>query len=275
MRLKEKVVVVTGASMGIGEAIARAFVAEGAHAVLSSRDVARVEAARQRVGPAERTVAVGCDVTRTEELQRLLAAALDRHGRVDVWVNNAGYGLIDAVEYMDMAECRRLFDTNVFGAVAAMQLVTPVMKKQGGGTIINISSIAGHIAVPNMAAYCASKHALNAFGKAARVELMGTGVHVMTVCPGYIATDFAVNAVKGKEQLRLSAAARPGISAERVARAVLRGYLGGKREIVVPWKDHLLIGAYRLAPRVMEYGMKRMLRPAAEVIAEAAAVRKG
>src|SRR5207237_2074256 len=101
-------------------------------------------------------------------------------------INNAGFGMQDSVAQMEMAQCRMLFDTNLFGAIECMQLVAPVMKRQGSGTIINISSIAGHIPVPFMAAYAASKHALNAIGKAARMELAGSGVHVMTVCPGYI-----------------------------------------------------------------------------------------
>src|SRR5206468_9529308 len=130
------------------------------------------------------------------DVETVLRTVLERYRRVDAWINNAGSGLSDSVEKMAIADCRSMFETNLFGAIEAMQLVIPVMKQQRAGTIINISSVAGHIAVPYMAAYCATKHALNAIGKAARVELRGTGVHVMTVCPGYISTDFAVNAVK-------------------------------------------------------------------------------
>src|SRR3954465_6939602 len=199
MDLTGKVVVITGASMGIGEAIAKEFVERGASVVFSSRDLARAEAARQRVGGLERTAAVACDVTQRAEIEKLVSQALSRFQRIDAWINNAGYGLMDSVESMDMRECRRMFDTNLSGPIDAMQLVIPVMKKQASGTIINIASTAGHIAVPFMAAYCATKHAMRAIGNAARVELRGTGVNVLTVCPGYISTDFSVNAVKGKE----------------------------------------------------------------------------
>ena len=140
---------------------------------------------------------------------------------------------------------------------------------QRAGTIINISSIAGHIPVPYMAAYCATKHALNAIGKAARVELRGTGVHVLTMCPGYIATDFGLNAVKGENAMRLSPKIRYGISADRVARAVVRGYMKQKREIVVPWQDWLVIGLYHRLPAMVEWIMGRALRPASEVITQA------
>ena len=270
MRLIGKVAVVTGASTGIGEAIAQKFVTEGASVVLSSRDQARVEAARGRIGYHERTLAVACDVRQRAHMEQLLRATLEQFGHLDIWVNNAGHGLLDSVAEMGMQQCREMFDTNLFGAIEAMQLVIPVMQKQGKGAIINISSVAGHIASPNMAAYAATKHAMNAIGKAARVELAGTGVRVLTVCPGYVATDFGANAVKGKDALRISAA-KNRISAERVANAVLSGYLSNKREIVVPWLYWVFITLYRFWPWLVEWFMKRMLRPAEEVIAEAQA----
>src|ERR1051326_59220 len=237
MKLADKVAVVTGGSMGIGEAIATLFVTEGASVVLASRDPARGEAARQRIGKPDRTLALACDVRRREELEILLQDAVENFGPVDIWINNAGHGLLDSVEQMSMADCRAMFDTNLFGAIDAMQVVIPHMKRQGGGTIVNISSVAGHIAVPYMAAYCATKAALNQIGRAARLELQGTGVHVMTVCPGYVSTDFSVNAVKGASRQRLGGAGRRGIPPQRVADAVLQGILGRKREIVVPWRD--------------------------------------
>jgi len=167
-----------------------------------------------------------------------------------------------------------MFDTNLFGVIEAMQLVVPVMKQQGSGSIINIASTAGHVAVPYMAAYCASKHALRAIGSAARLELRGTGINVLTVCPGYISTDFSVNAVKGKERLRLGAAAKRGISADRVARATLRAYLKKKREISVPWRDHIVIKLYENCQWLVDRAMVGMLAPADQVIADAAAARK-
>ena len=184
MRLAGKVAVVTGASMGIGEAIAKLFVEEGAAVVLSSRDEGRLEVARQRIGHADRTLSIFCDVRNREDIERLLSLTLHNFHRIDIWVNNAGYGLADSVAKMDVTACRAMFDTNLFGAIDGMQVVMPVLVQQGSGTIINISSVAGHIPVPFKAAYSATKFALNAIGKAARVELDGTGVNVLTVCPG-------------------------------------------------------------------------------------------
>ena len=258
MQLAGQVVVVTGASMGIGEAITRIFASEGASVVMLSRDAARAEAARARVGLSDRTIALSCDVRNAEEIDRVLALTLHHFKRIDVWINNAGHGLLDSISQMDMAACREMFETNFFGAVSAMQAVIPVMRQQGGGTIINISSVAGHIPIPFHAAYGATKFALNAIGKAAGVELKKDGIRVLTVCPGYVRTAFGENAVQGRELKRVRPGSVRGITAERVARATLRAHLKGKREIIVPWLMHLPVKFYQLFPGVVEWAMGRM-----------------
>jgi len=260
MSIPGKVVVVTGASMGIGEAIVQRFLREHASVVLTSRDRARVEAARERAGVPGRTLALVCDVTVRAQIEALLASAIERFGRVDVWVNNAGFGLVDSVEHMDMAACRRMFDTNLFGAIECMQVVSPLLKQQRSGAIINVSSIAGLISVPYMAAYGATKHALNCIGRAARLELAPYGVHVNTVCPGYVQTDFNIHAVRGVESMRVAGNRRHGVTSERVANAVWRAYRGNRSEVVVPWSGNLLVGMSRVLPGLFNWGMLRMLR---------------
>ncbi len=259
--------------MGIGEAVARTFAGQGASVVICSRERERAEAARARIEHPERILATACDVRYREDLARLLALTLHNFGRVDIWVNNAGIGFMESVAQADMAEVRRLFDINLFGAIEAMQAVAPVMKQQGSGTIINISSMAGHITLPYAAMYSATKAALNALGRGARIELSRCGVHVMTVCPGFVANDFGKHAYKGTERMRLGVAQR-GITSERVARAVLRGYEKRSREVVVPWSNRLFIWMDRFFPSLVDHGMTRMLRPADQVIAEAEAARK-
>jgi len=225
-----------------------------------SRDVARAEAARSRIGNCERTLALGCDVRNREEIDRVLGLTLHHFQRVDVWINNAGHGLMDSVSGLDMAACRETFDTNLFGTIAAMQAVIPVMKQQGSGAIINISSVAGHVPLPFHAVYSATKFAMNAFGKAARIELKSSGIQVMTVCPGYVRTNFSANALRGKEVKTVRPSAVRGITAERVARATLQGYLKNKREVIVPWTMHPMVKIYQLFPGLVEKAMTRMAK---------------
>jgi short-subunit dehydrogenase len=246
--------------MGIGEAIAKMFAEQGASVVLLSRDAARAEAARTRIGILDRTAALSCDVRHSEEIDRVLALTLHHFKRIDVWINNAGHGLRDSVSEMDMHACHDMFETNFFGAVSAMQAVIPVMRQQGGGTIINISSVAGHVPLPFHAAYSATKFALNAIGKAAGVELKREGIHVLTVCPGYVRTAFSENAVRGGELKQVRPASVRGITAERVARATLQGYLKQKREVIVPWTMHFPVKLYQLFPGLVEWAMGRMAK---------------
>lgn len=260
MELNGKVVVVTGASMGIGEAIAKIFADQGASVVLLSRDTGRVEEARGRVGHGERTLAMACDVRHREEIDRAIGLTLHHFQKIDVWVNNAGHGLIDSVAQMDMAACREMFETNLFGSVAAMQAVIPVMRRQGEGSIINISSVAGHIPMPFHAAYSATKFALNAMGKAAGVELRKDNIHVLTVCPGYVQTAFSENALRGNELKRVRPASVRGVTAERVARATLRGYMKRKREVIVPWTMYVPVKIYQHFPALVERVMERMAK---------------
>lgn len=266
MLLNGKVAVITGASMGIGEAIARLFAQEGATIVLTSRDLGRAEAARARIGRPERTMAVACDVRNREELERLMALTLHNFGRVDIWVNNAGHGMIDTVADMNMEACRTMFNTNLFGAIDGMQVAAAQMKRQRSGAIINVSSVAGHIPLPLGAAYGATKFAMNAVGRAARLELRKYGVNVLTVCPGFIETSFHDNVVR-PERFRDTRSPVRGPGPDRVARAALRGYLGNKREVVVPWHYHIFIKLYQLWPGLVEYGMTRFRKPSEEPVA--------
>jgi short-subunit dehydrogenase len=258
MEMDGKVVVVTGASMGIGEAIAKVFADAGASLVLLSRDPTRAEAARQRIGHTDRTLALACDVRNREEIDRALAATLQHFKRVDVWINNAGVGIRDSVADMQPAAYRELFETNFFGVIACLQAVVPAMRATGGGSIINISSVAGHIPVPLMAIYCASKFAVNALGKGARLELKRDKINVLTVCPGYVSTEFGAHVVANRQGTVRPPAVR-GISAERVARATYRGYRRGKREVIVPWSMIPVIKLYQLLPGIVEWGMARAM----------------
>jgi short-subunit dehydrogenase len=270
MKLQDKVAVITGASMGIGEAIAKLFFQEGARLVLCSRDLARTKAAAQRISNGEDILSVACDVSKRDQVDALVKAAMKKFGRIDIWINNAGFGLNDSVEKMDMAQFRQMFDTNFFGTVDCMQAVIPIMRQQGGGDIVNVSSVSGHISTPYMSGYAATKHAMNAIGKAARMELARHNINVLTVCPGFIATDFSKNMLKGSNSQRVGGAVKYAVSVDVVAQATLRGLLKRKREVVVPGIYTMFIKMYQALPGVVENRIRKALKPTSQVLAEGA-----
>jgi short-subunit dehydrogenase len=268
MKLQGKVAIITGASMGIGEEIARLFAVEGARLVLCARDLARQQAAQQRIGGGENVISVGCDVSRRDQVDAMVQATLQKFGRIDILVNNAGFGLNDSVAGLNMAQARRLFDTNLFGAMECMQAVIPIMRQQGGGDIVNISSVSGHISTPYAGVYAASKHAMNAVGFAARMELKRHNINVLTVSPGYIATDFTKNMNKGQSGQRPGGSVKYAVTPDVVARATLRGMLKRKREVITPRFYSLAIKINENFPSLIERMVRRAMRPTDQVLAE-------
>jgi len=261
--------------MGIGEAIAKLFLKEGAKLVLCARDLARVQAAAARIGgSSDNTLCVACDVSKRDQVDALAEAAVSKFGRVDIWVNNAGFGLNDSVEKMDVVELRRMFDTNFFGALDCMQAAIPIMRRQGAGDIVNISSVSGHISTPYMGGYAASKHAMQAIGMAARMELNRHNINVVTICPGYIATDFAQNMIKGSQPQRIGGSARRGATADLVARDTLKAVVKRKRQAVTPWFYWIAIKLYENAPGFVESRIRKAMKPTSQVLSEAAAKQK-
>src|SRR5207237_6945906 len=130
--------VVTGASMGIGEAIAAVFVEQGARVVLLSRDATRAETARTRIGHADRTLALSCDVRHREEIDRVISLTLHHYQRFDLWINNAGHGLLDSVSDVDMTFCRETFDTNFFGTVTCILATLGDREEISEGNLLNM-----------------------------------------------------------------------------------------------------------------------------------------
>lgn len=196
--LTGQVVIVTGASAGIGEAVARRLVRGGARVVIAGRRQDRLEALARELDPKGASVlAVAGDITSEEDRWKLVEAAQARFGRIDALVNNAGYGTRGPVEVVPVDLVRKNFETNVFALIALTQLVLPQMRARGSGCIVNIGSVAGRIARPLSSIYDSTKHALEAITDGLRGELKPFGVRVSLIRPGYILTEFvdAANAV--------------------------------------------------------------------------------
>jgi short-subunit dehydrogenase len=206
--LADSVVIITGASSGIGEACARRLARAGAKLVLAARRTERLTALCAELDPAAtRTLVVACDVTVDTDRRALVEAALKRFGRIDTLVNNAGYGQRGPVERVPVEAIRRNFETNVFSLVALTQLVAPLLRAQGHGRILNIGSVAGRIARPMSSIYDSTKHALEGLTDGLRGELKPFGVQVILVRPGFIKTEFGQVANAGWTDIREAAGA--------------------------------------------------------------------
>jgi len=187
VEIGNSVVLVTGASSGIGAATARAAAGAGARVVLAARREDRIRALAEELPHAH---AVACDVTDARQLAVAVQTAVDGYGRLDVLVNNAGQGLHVPLADVDPDDFRAVLELNVVAALAAMQAVVPVMRRQGAGSIVNVSSGTTLAVRPGAGAYAASKAALNMLSSVARLELADAGIVVSTVYPFITATEF-------------------------------------------------------------------------------------
>lgn len=197
LKQESPVWLITGCSTGLGHALARLVIDRGWRAVVTARDKARVEDLVR--GAEERALALALDVTDKGQIDAVVAAAREKFGRIDVLVNNAGYGYQSTVEEGDEAEIRAQFDTNVFGLFAITRAVLPAMRAQRSGRIINITSVAGLIGFPGSGYYAASKHAIEGFSDALRAEVEPLGIGVTCVEPGPFRTDWAGRSLRQTE----------------------------------------------------------------------------
>ena len=190
-RLDGQVVIVTGASAGIGEAASRRLFREGATVVIAARRAEKLEALKREIDSAGgRALAVAGDITSQEDRKRLVDETMRAFGRIDGLVNNAGYGQRGPIELVPIEAIRQNFETNLFSLIALTQLVIPIMREQRSGRIVNISSVAGRIARPLSSVYDATKHALEAISDGLRGELAPFGIKVVVIEPGFIITEF-------------------------------------------------------------------------------------
>jgi NAD(P)-dependent dehydrogenase (short-subunit alcohol dehydrogenase family) len=211
--MTQKVWFITGTSRGFGRVWAEAALARGDRVAATARDAKSLASLVERY--ADRVVAIALDVTDRAAVFRAVAQAQERFGRLDVAINNAGYGLFGAIEEVSEANARAQIDTNVFGALWVTQAVLPIMRAQGSGHIIQVSSIGGVNAFPTVGLYHASKWALEGFSQALSVEVAGFGIKVTLVEPGGYATDWSGASAVRSAELPAYATARANIASLR------------------------------------------------------------
>ncbi|MFL9869111.1 oxidoreductase [Paraburkholderia fungorum] len=178
---------ITGASRGLGALIAQAALADGNAVVATGRNVAAIA---ERFGDSPALLPLALDVTNETQAKAAVQAAVERFGRIDVLVNNAGFGLLGAIEESSDADVRRMYDTNIFGLLNITRAVLPVMRAQRAGHVINMSSIGGYRSAAGFGAYCSTKFAVEGLTEALHAELKPLGIHATVVEPGYFRTDF-------------------------------------------------------------------------------------
>jgi len=220
-RLNGKVAVVTGASSGIGEATVRALSGEGAAVVAGARRRERLEKLVEEVTrDGGNAIAVECDVTDEEQAHALVDRAIEEFGRIDVLVNNAGVMLLSKVEKGLSEEWRRMFDVNVLGLLYATDAAIEAMKRQGGGHIVNVSSVAGRKTRPTVGVYSGTKFAVNAVSEALRQEVLEDGIRVTVVEPGAVATELTDHITDEEVRAGLKQRSIEPLQPEDIANAV-------------------------------------------------------
>ena len=238
MDIKGKVVIVTGASSGIGEATAREFGRQGAKVVLAARRIERLESLAQEItsmNAEAETLTVQVDLTKLEDIQKLIDVTMAKFNRVDVLVNNAGFGRLDWLEKLDpVKDIQAQFDVNVMGVIQTTRQVLPIMMEQRSGHIINMCSMAGLIGTPTYTIYSATKHAVHGFSESLRREAKPWGIEVSMIYPGGVKTEFQSHAgIKRK-----TGATTPKtllLSAEDVGRAVVQLAHRPRAMWIIPW----------------------------------------
>ncbi len=249
MDLHDKVIVITGASSGFGELIARRCAERGARLVLVARSPERLQRLADELGAREgRALALPTDVSDDAQVRAMAQAALAHFGHADVVVANAGFGVLDLLAEANLADLREMVDVNVFGVVSTVQAFLPSMLRRRSGQIVIMASQAGLLATARMGFYTATKHALVGLARTLMLELAGTGVRCALICPGVARTGFQQRADNAKyaRSTRLSACT-PEQVAHASVRAIERRTHG---EVLVPWYVHLLVAAAPPSPRL-------------------------
>jgi NADP-dependent 3-hydroxy acid dehydrogenase YdfG len=244
--LSGQVVLITGASSGIGAAAAREFARAGAQVALAARRAERLEALAHELGPA--ALPVPADLTQRADRERLVAETLAHFGRIDVLVNNAGLGRLGWLETLTAEEIEAQVNVNLLALMDLTRLVLPPMLARRSGHIVNIASLAGHIGAPTYAVYCATKFGVRGFSEALRREVAPFGVRVSWISPGGVAgTEFGERAGL-RRRTRLTTPRRLQPTAEDVARAVVRMVRQPRREVILPWLLRLTVWINALLP---------------------------
>lgn len=248
---QNKVVWITGASSGIGEALAAAFAKDGAKLVLSARRNEELQRVQQHLGIAgDRVLILPLDLADTSAAAALAQQVIAKFGRIDILVNNGGVSQRSLTKDTPLEIDRRIMEVNYFGTVALTKSVLPYLLKQQSGHIVTISSISGKFGFYLRSAYSASKHALHGFFESLRMEIHNSNVQVLLVCPGKIRTNISFNAIRedGGMHNKMDESQDKGMSPEECARLIIRAIEKNKEEVFIGGKELRAVWVKRFFP---------------------------
>ena len=261
---QDRAVWVTGASSGIGAALARELGRHGARLALSARRRDRLEALRDEIAQAnghapDRHLVVPLDLADSESIHPAVEAALAWAGRIDVMVHNAGISQRSLAAETDLAVDRRILEVNFFGTVALTKALLPSMLAAGGGRFVVVTSLVGRIGTPLRSGYAASKHALHGFFDSLRAEVHDRGIRVTLACPGFIKTGLPLAALTGDgtPQGRMDRAQLAGYPADRCAREILRAAARDREEVLIGGRERYAVHLKRFLPGLFSKIIRR------------------
>ena len=254
MRFTGKTVWITGASSGIGEALAVAFSREGARVVLSARNAAELERVRRDCTQPERHVVLPLDLTD----MNAIADAAKQAGEIDILVHSGGVSQRSFAAETDLATDRAIMELNYFGTIALTKAVLPSMLARGTGQIVPISSVIGYVGIPTRSAYAASKHALHGFFEALRAETANRGLTITMVVPGYVRTKVSENALRGDgtKHGQLDETHAKAMRPERAAAKILDAIAAKKAEVRVGGKEIWAVLLRRFVPSLLRRALR-------------------
>lgn len=255
MKWKDKVVIITGASSGIGKSLAFEFARRGANLVLGARQyitLCEIAGELQKQYPVK-AVAVKCDVTLENDCARLIEQAVSTFGRVDVLINNAGISMRALFNDVDISVLKTVMDVNFWGAVYCTKYALPQLLKTKG-SIVGVSSIAGYKGLPGRTGYSASKFAMNGFLDSLRVENLKTGIHVMIACPGFTASNIRNTALAkdGSQQGESTLHEEKMMTSDKVALLIADGVEHRARTLIMTGQGKLTVALSKFIPGILD-----------------------
>jgi short-subunit dehydrogenase len=252
--LKDKVVIITGASSGIGRACALAYAKDGASVVISGRDNTKlIEAEKEIKKITTNVLSVQCDVSCEEDCKKLIELTIKKFGKVDILINNAGLSMRAIFEDADLSVLKKLMDTNFWGTVFCTKYALPYLL-MSKGTVVGISSIAGKKGLPGRSGYSASKFAMEGFLETLRTENLKKNLHVLVACPGFTASNIRNSALAkdGSAQGESPRDEKKMMSAEDVAQHILNAVKSRKRDLILTGNGKLTVFLNKFFPSMMD-----------------------